>query len=239
MNEHVNDLDYTVNRMFNSDGSRKGFKRDEDAYNLSVNRPIVKNKRSVKRKPKGVKDLAKKAIVLVALASGLTVGIHELKSAMDIGEGAMDIKNELATVVRDNTVTSGYNGNEQRPYWWYNMSDIASDVLNNKDYDIDTRIYGCFKALNEYKKDEFMDELFHNMSRIVGDNPEAFSSDEVKSALHSSFQDYLDSKNVSLEDYQSIMENVIKAYAKEDISMDEVNSLLCQLNGDGRDGGSR
>mgnify|MGYP000605294758 CR=1 FL=1 len=48
MNDNVQDLDYTVNRMFNSDGTRK-VTRDENAYNLSVNRPMVKNRRTKKK----------------------------------------------------------------------------------------------------------------------------------------------------------------------------------------------
>ena len=241
MSDNVQDFDYAINKMFNSDGTRKEYNRDEDAFNLSTNRPIVRNSRTKKRKPKGISDLAKKAIVLVAIGIGITVGVHELHEAMEVGENAMEIKNELASVVRDNTQTDGYNTEEQRPYWWYNRGDVASDVLNkNKEYDIDTRIYGCFRSLNEYNKTEHMDELFSKMSRLIGDNPGAYTEDEIKSALHSSFDEYLESKNISLEDYQKLMEKVIKAYAKEDVNQEEINSLLTTLNGDTtRAGGSR
>ena len=119
------------------------------------------------------------------------------------------------------------------------MNQMASDVLNNnKEYDIDTRIYGCFRALNEYDKTAHMNELFSKMSRLIADEPGKYTEDEIRSALHSSFQEYLDSKSITLDEYESIMEKVIKEYAKEDISQEKINDLLGQLNGS-RDGGSR
>lgn len=248
MGANINDLDYTVSKMFNSDGTRREsinkinerIARDDEAYRLSVERPPVKNLRNKKRKPAGIKDIGKKIIIMVALGAGLTVGIHELKQAMEVGENANEIKDALATAVSQNTSVDGYNHAEQRPYWWYDMNKMASDVLNNnnKEYDIDTRIYGCFRALNEYDKTEHMNELFSKMSRLIADEPEEYTEDEIRSALHSSFQEYLDSKSITLDEYETIMEKVIKEYAKEDISQEKINDLLDQLNGS-RDGGSR
>lgn len=247
MGANINDLDYTVSKMFNSDGTRREsinkinerIARDDEAYRLSVERPPVKNTRSKKRKPAGIKDIGKKIIIMVALGAGLTVGIHELKQAMEVGENANEIKDALATAVSQNTSVDGYNHTEQRPYWWYDMNKMASDVLNNnKEYDIDTRIYGCFRALNEYDKTEHMNELFSKMSRLIADEPGEYTEDEIRSALHSSFQEYLDSKSITLDEYETIMEKVIKEYAKEDISQEKINDLLDQLNGS-RDGGSR
>ena len=78
-------------------------------------------------------------------------------------------------------------------------------------------------------------EILENKSKF-----QYYSEDEIKSALHSSFQDYLDSKNITLEEYEELMDKVIKAYAKEDKSEEEVASLLSKLNDAGtRDGGSR
>ena len=87
MGANINDLDYTVSKMFNSDGTRREsinkinerIARDDEAYRLSVERPPVKNLRNKKRKPAGIKDIGKKIIIMVALGAGLTVGIHELK----------------------------------------------------------------------------------------------------------------------------------------------------------------
>lgn len=93
-------------------------------------------------------------------------------------------------------------------------------------------------SLNEYDKTEHMNELFSKMSRLIADEPEKYTEDEIRSALHSSFQEYLDSKSITLDEYETIMEKVIKEYAKEDISQEKINDLLDQLNGS-RDGGSR
>ncbi len=239
MDANINDLDYTVNLM-GKWNKEKETTRDDEAYKLSVGRPPVKNARRKMRKPAGIKAIGKKVIIIVALGAGLTVGIHELKAAMEIGESVKEIEKTLAEPVSTNTTVDGYNYTEQRPYWWYDMHEVASDVLeNNKEYDIDTRIYGCFRALNEYNKTSYMDELFSKMSRLIADEPGKYTEDEIKSALHSSFQDYLDSKNISLEEYESIMEKVIKAYAREDGSQEQINDLLNQLNAGDRNGGSR
>lgn len=68
MGANINDLDYTVSKMFNSDGTRREsinkinerIARDDEAYRLSVERPPVKNLRNKKRKPAGIKDIGKK-----------------------------------------------------------------------------------------------------------------------------------------------------------------------------------
>ena len=108
MGANINDLDYTVSKMFNSDGTRREsinkinerIARDDEAYRLSVERPPVKNLRNKKRKPAGIKDIGKKIIIMVALGAGLTVGIHELKQAMEVGENANEIKDVLAKTHR-------------------------------------------------------------------------------------------------------------------------------------------
>ena len=66
MGANINDLDYTVSKMFNSDGTRK-VTRDENAYNLSVNRPMVKNRRTKKKKAMGIKEIATKTILIIKI----------------------------------------------------------------------------------------------------------------------------------------------------------------------------
>ena len=114
------------------------------------------------------------------------------------------------------------------------------DYENERHKKISEQGYNVLNKLKEYEKESYMNELFSKMSRIIASNPASYSEDEIKSALHSSFQDYLDSKNISLEEYEELMDKVIKAYAKEDKSEEEVASLLSKLNDAGtRDGGSR
>ena len=61
-----------------------------------------------------------------------------------------------------------------------------------------------------------------------------YTEEEIKACLHSSFDEYLESKNITLEDYNKLMEKVIKAYVKEDKSQEEINNLLGELNGGSR-----
>ena len=49
-----------------------------------------------------------------------------------------------------------------------------------------------------------------------------YTEEEIKACLHSSFDEYLESKNITLEDYNKLMEKVIKAYVKEDKSQEEI-----------------
>lgn len=243
--EDINNIDYTIDSMFNSDGTIK--KRTDTKVitneNNRVNKVIdkstkcrpVKNIKKSRQKPRGTSDLAKKAIIFIALGAGLTIGAHEFKTQADIYKGTLDVKGDIGTSVTSNTEYYGYNKNEEKPYWDYDTENIAKDILNeNKEYDIDTRIYGCYTHLNEYQKEEFMDGIFKKMSKLISEAPENYNEDEIKSCLHSSFSEYLDSKGVTLEDYSKIMEKVIRAYAKEEINEEEISNLLGELNGGSR-----
>lgn len=225
--------------FFNADGTPRTNKqtstRFDDVVYKSTDVSPTKNTRSSRQKPRGTKNLAQKAIVFVALGAGLVMGAHEFKEAMETSKGSFAIKGELGNVVSQNTNTYGFNASAQSPYWDYDLPNIAKDVLdNNKEYDIDTRIYGCYSRLNEYKKDEFMDAVFKEMSKLIGSTPDAYTDEEIKACLHSSFKEYLDSKGISLEDYTKLMEDVIRAYASEDRSQEEIASLLGELNGGSR-----
>ena len=230
----INDLDYTVNAIFNNNGTKK-YQRIEEVTTKSTNCTPIRNTRRTKQKPKGMKNLAKKAIIFVALGAGLVVGIHEFKETTTLLDNTLNIRSSIGSVVSENTNTYGYNANEERPYWDYNIANIAKDVLDeNKEYDIDTRIYGCYSHLNDYRKHDYMDSIFRSMSKLISANPEGYTEDEIKACLHSTFDEYLDSKGITLEDYEDLMEKVIKAYAKEDKTESEIQDLLSKLNGGSR-----
>ena len=64
-NENINDFDYTINAMFNSDGTHK-FKSNEETPSKSIEelsiqsksvRPVKYDKKR-KRKSKGIKEIA-------------------------------------------------------------------------------------------------------------------------------------------------------------------------------------
>ena len=231
MENDINDLDYTVNAIFNT----KKHDRIDDVVRKSTNCIPTRNVKRSKQKPKGMNDLAKKAIIFVSLGAGLVASAHAIKDFTATENKTKDIKDSISSVVSENIDYYGYNQNEKKPYWNYDTYNMAKDILDkNKEYDIDTRIYGCYSNLNEYNKNEFMDEIFRTMSKIIGDSPENYTEAEIKSCLHSTFDEYLASKNITLTDYSKLMEKVIRAYAKEDRSQDEIADLLGELNGGSR-----
>ena len=186
MAKDINDLDYTVDVLFNMDGTKK-YDRIDSVVRKSTNCTPTRNTRRKKQKPKGINELAKKAIIFVTLGAGLIVGANAVKDASTTFTKTQEVRKTIGSVVMDNTGYYGYNPNEERPYWDYNTYNMAEDILDkNKEYDIDTRIYGCY------------------------------------------------SKNITLEDYNKLMEKVIKAYVKEDKSQEEINNLLGELNGGSR-----
>ena len=233
---NINDLDYTVNSIFGPNGAIKhSNSRIDTLVEESTKCGPVKYTKKSRQKPKGMKNLAIKAIVFVALGAGLVSGIHGLKEAYEDFERVEEVRDIIGSPVSENTEYFGYNSNEQRPYWDYDTYNMARDVLDtNKEYDVDTRIYGCYSSLNEYRKEASMDEIFRNMSKFINDNPDAYTEDEVKACLHDSFGDYLNSKNITLEDYTKLMEKVVKAYTSENKSEEEIKSLLSELNGGSR-----
>lgn len=234
MQRDINDQDYSIKAFFNSDGTKK-YDRIDNVVVKSTNCTPVKNTRKKKQKPKGMSALAKKAIIFVALGAGIVIGSHELDDSIDTYKKDLDVRKTISSVVGENTHTFGYNANEKRPYWYYDVDKIAESVLNeNKEYDIDTRIYGSYSELNEYKKEEHMDQIFVEMSKLIGSNPEKYTEEEIKACLHGSFSEYLDSKNITLEDYTKLMDKVIRAYAKEDKQEEEITQLLGELNGGAR-----
>lgn len=247
-NENINDFDYTINAMFNSDGTHK-FKSNEETPSKSIEelsiqsksvRPVKYDKKR-KRKSKGIKEIAVKIIILAGISAGLISGIHELKNVMDVSQTAMEIKNTIGGVEQDSLRIGEYNYSEKRTNWWYDIEQMANGVLNeNKEYDIDTRIFGVYNKMNEYNKNEHMDALFSRMSRIISENPNGYTKEEIASCLHSSFQEYLDSKGLNAEEYTDLMNKIIKAYAKDSIDEKELDDLLTNLNDPGsRSGGGR
>ncbi len=200
-------------------------------------RPTSYKKRR-KRKPQGITDLAKKAIIFVVIGAGLTAGSGALKNAYNTLENQDQVMYDITFDVTSNTNFYAYNHEQGALNWNYDLDDIANNVLKkdalNAKYDVDTRIYGCYLGLNEYKKEEFMDKIFKKMCNMVESKPELFSEDEINACLHSTFQEYLDSKNLTLEEYKHLMDKVIKAYAKESVEKSEVNELLGNLNGGSR-----
>lgn len=149
--------------------------------------------------------------------------------------------NELATPVENNIQYYGYNTETKENNWDYKMSKIAFDVLNNHpDVSIDARIYGCYMELNPYNKLEHMNELFHFLNYFVYADVNKYPSDVVNVCKFDNFTDYLNSLNLSLEDYEEKMNKLITAEAKKEEKSDKVLTILEDIyDTESRDGSSR
>ncbi len=60
MAKDINDLDYTVDVLFNMDGTKK-YDRIDSVVRKSTNCTPTRNTRRKKQKPKGINELAKKS----------------------------------------------------------------------------------------------------------------------------------------------------------------------------------
>ncbi len=231
----IDDIDYGIGFFFDDVEQSEEYERIDTIVSRSTRCKSTRNSRREKQKPKGINNLAKKAIILVTLGAGLAVGIYETIQVIDTTKKAGELKNSIESVVSDNTFTSRSSIEERSPYWDYDTDGMAYDVLNkNKEYDIDTRIYGCYSKLDKYNRLDCMNEIFLKMNQLISSNPGAYTEAEIEACLHNSFNEYLSSKGIALEDYAPLMEKVIRAYAKEGIEHEQRTSLLGELNGGSR-----
>lgn len=226
-NIDINDEDYVVNKMFNSDGTKKT-SREDKIYQKSSNVPPVKNKRKKRQKPKGMIKIAAKAIIFIALTSTITVEVQQIPKVIQNNRNETSITNTIELPVKENIQTYGYNAEAKEAFWNIDsegIRNIADRILNeNKEYDIDTRIYGAYKGLPQYEKETFMNRVFRQLSTKAAENAENLTDEELHACLFDTWQEYVESKFVGkdmtyeecLEEYLSTMRKVVKSYAKED-----------------------
>ena len=139
----------------------------------------------------------------------------------------------ISVTSRNNTTY--YNGLDEygHPLWDLDAKGAAEETLNsNKEYDIDTRIYGTYTNLKEFERNEFMDEIMRELQRIVQENPLDYSEDEVRACNHATFDDYLASLNMDKEEYLDKMREIKVAYGRNDL--EAVSELLNELKGGAR-----
>lgn len=211
-----NDLDYTLYNISNNSRMQKVIEESTKC------KPVL-DTRVKKTKPKGMTKIAKKAILFIALGAGIVIGVNEVADIYKTTQ----VKEEFASNVFESTQNYGNDT------FGYDYDSLALGILNqNKDYDIDTRIYGCYTNL--INKNQNMDEVFKSMSTIIESMPEKYSEEEIKACLHDSLEDYLDSKNITLQDYTTLMNQVLKMYARENKNEEQINELLGKLNGGSR-----
>lgn len=209
----------------------------ENAYQNSTR---VSRQEYDKKKAKCNSNFKYKAlstILAVALAAGITIG--GIKTVKNFNNST-EIMQVLGNTVTGNKIfTGGYDSNNNRE-WYLDTKEIAEDVLNqNKQFDIDTRIYGCYVALDEFNKDIHMQRIYDDMKDIVTANPEKYDESEKYACSFDSFQDYISSKGLTIEEFLSQMKSIVSKYADESITQKDISSMLNELNGDSGRGGSR
>lgn len=185
----------------------------------------------VTKKPKGTL----KKVIIGIVATGVIIGAGaKIIDSTNQYSDRLDFTTEISHHVRDNKYNTGTLQADGKPAYAYRSTDeIAEQTLNNnKDIDIDTRIYGTYTGLGDWNKDYWMDEIMENLQQIVTDNLLAYTEDEVKACNHSSFADYLASLGMEKDEYLDFMKDMTQAYANQDY--EQVNELLAKLNGGGR-----
>ena len=185
----------------------------------TAEKELYKKRRGLKPKKTLFKTLA--AITAIGILIGFTPKIvNEIKR--------QNFVSEVADEVTDNII---YNVNgtwDYRPTWI-----IAKGVLDtNKNIDIDTRIYSCYERLNPYKKNTYMNSIMAEMQKEVLRNPEKYSEAEINACNFATFDEYIMHYGLEKDEYLSLMQDVTKAYANNDL--DRVSELLSGLKGGSR-----
>ncbi len=190
----------------------------------------IKYQPSSKNKPK---DFLKKAIIgVVASITIIGIGNKLVKNANEYMD-TLDFNTRISQSVIDNTYFPGSLQEDGKPAIAYNHEKVAQDILEeNKELDIDTRIYGAYNQLNEHEKDYNMDLIMQELQKLVTSTPLEYTEAEVRACDHSSFSDYLASLGMDKEEYLSFMKEVKLAYSQNDTT--KVQELLTQLTGGGR-----
>lgn len=219
---NVNDPDVFVKII--NDRQNKRLNSYDDILKESMSDNIIPFTPVKKNKPAGYGKILTTTLLLIAI--GITAkGLSDSKKNFELKQ---EITSELAMVVKDNTFYGDYNPDKGEFTWWYDTKRIAQDILNGDKYDIDFRIYGCYKNLNEYKKLDFMNEIFRNFQKLIAENPNMYSSEVIASCNFPSFDKYLDSLGLSLEEYVNEMEKNFKTIVKE---YDDTKTLGGDSNG--------
>ena len=172
-------------------------------------------------------NFKKKAILVFAsvavLAGALSLGVNSAKNT----QARWNFTSEISEHVQDNIIYPKYQYDEYgNPAWYYDsVTDIARETLDeNKEVDIDTRIYGTYNGLQTWQKDEYMDRVIREMRDIVNENPLNYTEEEITASNHSSFTDYLASLNMDKSTYLDYMREITTAYGRNDLN--KVQELL-------------
>lgn len=191
------------------------------------------------RKQQRAKSIRNNAILgIVAAATIITAG-KGISKQIDRIDASNDFISSITTEVAENikyTDTLNADGNG---YTWYydDLDDIVDETLNeNKEVDIDTRLYSTYTSLKEYQRNKYMDQIMRRLQNIVTTNPDAYTEDELRACNHATFDEYIAELGLNKEEYLDLMKDITFAYSQN--NLEAVDSLLSRLtvglNGGGR-----
>lgn len=189
-----------------------------------------------KKKRKGTRNTA---ILAICASAVLVSSIYGINSELNKIDTRQDFISSINDGVVENTIyTNTLNADGNGFTWYYkDIDDIANRTLNeHKDIDIDTRIYGTYTSLNDYKKSEYMDDIMQSMQGIVSANPDAYTEDEIRASNNATFKDYLNSLGLDEDEYKKLMDDITLAYGRND--QEKVAELLNRLT-EGLNSGGR
>lgn len=209
-------------------------KKNSSSYDTTLESSLSKS--VIPYKPKKVEKPSNyfKIISSVVLIMALGFSTVKIKEEFENREAINDVTTKMAVYVTNNTNYGDYNPDAGEFYWWYDIDSMAKAILDSTDYDIDTRIYGCFRNLKEYKRIATMDELFMKFQKIFTENPTLYDENIVASCNFHSFEQYLDSKGLTLDEYTDKMAEVLESYGLGNPELATVK--VTELN---NNGGSR
>ncbi len=219
-----------TNKLYDEKQKLYHEKRLNEAIEASMNKKPIIDVRRKEKKPSKIPQILISSILLMAIS--FTAGI-KVPRAIEDTFAYHDARHEITQYAEDNYKTGPvYHVDRGEPDWWYEIDKMADDVLNKESiYDIDTRIYGCYVGLKEYKRLDHMNELFYHMQKIISSNPKGYSEEVIRACNYSTFQEYLEDKGLTLEEYKELMKEILTEYGKENRLDDKIASLLAQLNG--------
>lgn len=192
-----------------------------DALKHSKSHSRVPYKTRKKAKSKGTMHQVVTTVLAFSLAAGMT---YEAYQEYKTYEEKLNIEHNLGQTVSQNISYGTYNTDRNEYNWWISDDAIDNIIKNieimHPEYDIDTKIYCCYKALPEYNKKEYMDKI---VARVTPDE---------------SFGWYLNRKGLTVEEYVKLMEQILRSYAKTSLEENNRQDLFDELNPD-FEGGSR
>ena len=204
--DEKNDL---IKKFWNEERQREY----NEALKLSKSSSRVPYNCRKKEKNKDIKNKAITTILAFAIATGISYGAYQEYKTFN---EKLNIEQELGQTVRTNKSYGAYDMQNDEYNWWYSdeaIDNIINSLQNNyPQYDIDTKIYCCYKALPEYNKKEYLDKIVSKLTE------------------YESFLWYLNSKGLTEAEYVSQMEEILRSYAKSSLESKKRETLFEELN---------